>query len=280
MKLLVIGDLHGQTPQVHFKEFDAIILPGDICRDGGREYIWKALEWNAKHPKKKRQWYYYCGKKKARKIVLENVTVGREILRTLSKYKKPIFIIPGNWDQKTTEKKMQESSLNKKDLYSKLIGKFKNVHDCFRKKYDSKNFTIIGNGVMSAPERKGQPYGYEYWRQPLEHHFKNAKRKKQPIIYLNHDVPFLCMDQITNKKSPAYGRHYGSKVARDLILEYKPILCIGGHIHEHYGTKKIGKTIVLNAGFGGDKNTLITLEKGRVTNIEYATKPWSGKVKV
>ena len=33
MKILVIGDLHGRKPDIHFKEFDAIIFVGDICSD-------------------------------------------------------------------------------------------------------------------------------------------------------------------------------------------------------------------------------------------------------
>lgn len=28
MKLLIIGDLHGNKPKIHFKDFDAIIAPG------------------------------------------------------------------------------------------------------------------------------------------------------------------------------------------------------------------------------------------------------------
>ena len=280
IKLLVIGDLHGQLPTISFSNFDAIILHGDVCKDGGKEYIWRAMTWNANHPnaKKKKQWYDYCGKKKARAIINDNVSIGRKILEHLSTYQKPIFLVPGNWDYKTTDKKMQETALSKQDLYSILAKGLNRVHDCFRTHRSFKGFSIIGNGVMSAPERKGVPYGYEYWRQPLERHFKNAKLRRQPIIYLNHDVPYLCMDQITNKQSPAFGRHYGSKVARDLIVEYAPLLCIGGHIHEHYGTKRIGKTIVLNAGFGREKNTLITLKQGKVTRIEYATRPWSGNV--
>ncbi len=34
-KLLIIGDLHGRKPKIHFKksEFDGIILVGDVCDD-------------------------------------------------------------------------------------------------------------------------------------------------------------------------------------------------------------------------------------------------------
>ncbi len=33
MRFLIVGDLHGQMPKIHFKEFDAIIAPGDFCPD-------------------------------------------------------------------------------------------------------------------------------------------------------------------------------------------------------------------------------------------------------
>jgi len=34
-KLLIIGDLHGMMPKIYFKDFDVIIVPGDICGDKG-----------------------------------------------------------------------------------------------------------------------------------------------------------------------------------------------------------------------------------------------------
>ena len=33
MKILVVGDLHGNKPIIHFKDFDAIISIGDVCSD-------------------------------------------------------------------------------------------------------------------------------------------------------------------------------------------------------------------------------------------------------
>jgi len=34
-KLLIIGDLHGRKPKIHFKksDFDAIVFIGDVCDD-------------------------------------------------------------------------------------------------------------------------------------------------------------------------------------------------------------------------------------------------------
>lgn len=44
------------------------------------------------------------------------------------------------------------------------------------------------------------------------------------------------------------GIHVGSSAVRNFILQYKPDVCITGHIHESRGTDKVGETLVLNAG--------------------------------
>ena len=44
------------------------------------------------------------------------------------------------------------------------------------------------------------------------------------------------------------GIHVGSSAVRNFILQYKPDVCITGHIHESRGTDKVGDTLVLNAG--------------------------------
>ena len=56
MKILVVGDLHGQKPKIYFRDFDAIIAPGDFCSDAHRKYIFEALRRNIENPKKKFRW--------------------------------------------------------------------------------------------------------------------------------------------------------------------------------------------------------------------------------
>lgn len=48
------------------------------------------------------------------------------------------------------------------------------------------------------------------------------------------------------------GMHVGSSTVRDFIVQYKPDVCISGHIHESRGKDKVGDTIVLNAGMFRD----------------------------
>ena len=44
LKFLIVGDLHGEKPNIHFKNFDAIIVPGDICGDSVKQYHFESLK--------------------------------------------------------------------------------------------------------------------------------------------------------------------------------------------------------------------------------------------
>ncbi|TRZ55012.1 hypothetical protein D4Q76_01280, partial [archaeon] len=60
------------------------------------------------------------------------------------------------------------------------------------------------------------------------------------------------------------GKHIGDKVLREKIEQYQPLLFIGGHMHEHQGQTKIGKTIVVNPGYGREgKAAVIELSDGK-----------------
>ena len=55
-KFLIIGDLHGNKPLIHFKDFDAIIAPGDFCSDKYlRPYLNKWFEYVKKLQKEKKK---------------------------------------------------------------------------------------------------------------------------------------------------------------------------------------------------------------------------------
>ena len=65
MKFLIIGDLHGKMPRIHFKEFDAIIAPGDFCLDHAKEYMW--MSYRSQMEGKPRAWWDFCGGKEKAK---------------------------------------------------------------------------------------------------------------------------------------------------------------------------------------------------------------------
>lgn len=173
---------------------------------------------------------------------------------------------------------------------SLLVKNIKNVIDLQYNSKFFKNFNFIGYGLISAPEdfkRKSKilkgynkksikllKKSYEKIINQLDNVFK--KRKKQfPTVFISHNIPYKTkLDVVKNKESYAHKKHLGSSIAREFCKKYKPLLCIGGHIHEYFGKDKIGKTIVINAGFGKDANVLIDLDesKGKIRKIEFYKK--------
>lgn len=280
MKILVIGDLHGQMPKIHFKEFDAIICVGDFCSDKNiRRYSLISYKEFLSDPSNYRNWWDVAGKRLAKKYVYDSISKGRSILKMLDSFNVPIYSIPGNWDFASRDKDWR---LIDKNLYKEhMIKGLKNVKDVHSKTLVMGRYNIIGYGLVNGPEllkyrdygnipKKNYKRNIQRYKRLVDKYDKLFRKTRYPIIFLSHNVPFNTrLDKIVNKDSPRNGYHYGSNLARDMILKHGPILCIGGHMHEHYGTCRLGKTVVLNAGFGGEKNTLIELKDGKIKNIKF-----------
>ncbi len=74
------------------------------------------------------------------------------------------------------------------------------------------------------------------------------------LIALIHQPPFETkLDVITA------GAHVGSKLVKEFIEEYQPLLVISGHIHESFAIDTLGKTTLINPG---------SLAEGRYALIE------------
>lgn len=70
-----------------------------------------------------------------------------------------------------------------------------------------------------------------------------AVREVRPLLMVCHTPPFETRcDRIVG------GRAVGSTAARRFIEEFRPDLCISGHIHEAAGIDRIGPTTIVNAG--------------------------------
>jgi len=286
MKILILGDLHGQMPRMHFKGFDAVICTGDVCAS---DNIWKYFKVSykqfLKNPVNYQSWYDIIGKSKAKRLVKKSLYAGRKVLMKLNALNVPLYIIPGNWDFADDGEKDEWNYLNKNYYKEYLIKGLKNIHDCNGKNVIIKDgqfkYTIVGYGLVNGPEllsyrnyknisKTKLKKNVLRYKKTLSRYSKIFLKTKNPKILLSHNVPFNTqLDIIVNKDSPMNGYHYGSNLARDLIVRHKPLLCISGHMHEHYGTCKIGRTPVLNAGFGGEKNTLIELKDGKLGNIRF-----------
>jgi len=279
MKFLIIGDLHGKKPHIYYKDFDAILAVGDFCSTKFRKYMFKVIENKLKNPNYKKDWYDLIGKKKAKKFLEESFQDGRKVLEFLNSLNTPIYIVPGNVDRIKNEGSSWDYL--KKDYFKKLKKNLRNIKDCHNKIIDLKECQIIGYGISSGPEfpqykqdlkkltKKQIKEEKKEYKKLLKKYDKLYKKTKKPVIFLSHNVPFNTpIDKIVNKKSPRNGQHFGSLLTRELIDKYQPLICVGGHMHEHFKKCKIRKTTCINAGFGPYVNTFLEIKKGKIKKLE------------
>lgn len=305
MKILIVGDLHGRKPVIKFKDFDAIIMVGDVCDDRELAPLYrKFFRFVKDNPNAgigmDEFFIRQVGKRKLREMERNSLKKGNEILKFLDKLGKPIFFTPGNYDQsygKTRIKNMEKSDYSYlkafydfwlgEKLNPKLIKGVKNLKSIQYKNRVFKEVNIIGYGLVSAPEkiqfresaRRDSKNYSEKERAKLEltlikikEKLKDAyvKRNKNfPTIFVSHNIPYNTkLDKIKDRKSVVFGRHFGSWVVRDFCARYQPIICIGGHIHEGKGKDKIGKTLVINPGYGKDAQVLLEI-KGKKVKVKF-----------
>ena len=283
MKFLIIGDLHGNKPNIYYEGFDAIIGPGDFCSDAARKYMFLTVKERMKNPNSKIQWYDIVGRREARKIVKKSLSDGKKILKYLDSFDVPVYIVPGNWEW--TKDKSSEWDFLKIDHYKELVKEFPNIIDVHRKLVDVGDYQIIGHGISFGPEYPQYPDELAEiepkFLQKIRREYEGTSRKvsplfkkaKKPVIFLSHNVPFNTdLDKIRVRCSPRRGRHYGSLIAREMIDKYQPLVCIGGHMHENFGKCKLGKTTCVNAGFGPHVNIWLELEKNKIKKLELSIK--------
>lgn len=274
MKFLIIGDLHGQMPRIRFKGFDAIIAPGDFCSDALRTHMFRAMRRNMKNPDKPVHWYNLVGKKHARKMVLKSLADGRRILEFLDAFGVPVYTVPGNWDWTGGSAWKFLDKNHWKDLKKGL----RNIVDVYHRRVSVNGFDIIGHGITSGPElpvhhfkdmtavqRRNAKRQYQRLRRPVAKLFR-----RKPTIFLSHNVPYNTpIDRITDKKSPRYGMHFGSYLARDMIETHRPLVCVGGHMHEHFRACRLGRTTCINSGFGPHVNVWLELSGKRIKKLKF-----------
>jgi len=91
-----------------------------------------------------------------------------------------------------------------------------------------------GSGLASPDEKKMEA--------TLQKAFTKASK---PVILVTHLPPYRVLDLATRHKER--GEHIGSKAVRKIIEQYKPVLCICGHVHKDGGKRAFLKdTEVIN----------------------------------
>jgi len=91
-----------------------------------------------------------------------------------------------------------------------------------------------GSGLASPDEKKIEA--------TLQQAFTKASK---PVILVSHLPPFRVLDLATRHREK--GEHIGSKAVRKIIEQFKPVLCICGHVHKDGGKRAFLKnTEVIN----------------------------------
>ncbi|MBU2612191.1 MAG: metallophosphoesterase [Nanoarchaeota archaeon] len=292
MKLLVLGDFHGKFPSklysiIKKEKIDLVVSIGDYP-----PFHYRKLWFKHCYGKEKELWEV-IGKKKYKELVMNDLKRGEEAIRKLNNVSVPVFTVLGNIDYPSTEDasdfkpKINKGMPNweKKNL---LLDRLKSYHNIQRFDYKALRFgdlVFIGMRGHSFPGRV-KSKGYAKHKKILEKLFNKFKKenKSGKVIFVSHITPYNTkLDKMGLKPLKAalkgdYGkvikksklkRHYGSKMARRIILKYQPILFFGGHIHESKGKQKLGKTLLINPGAIHEGNFSIVdidNEKGKINS--------------
>lgn len=266
-KILCIGCFHGKIPGklkqfVKKNKIDLILAHGDfpdftIFRDIQFKY------WNEIHAGM--SFEDVLGKKKLEKMEKFGICQGKKVLRFLNSLGIPIIITHGNhditekypWQSRRHIKRGDPFTEISKDSLESTIKNLKNVTliDYSSKKF--RNFSVYGVGCkVLTPKAPDDMLTYLYWKNLREKELKKlrqffTKQKTKQVILLTHDPPYgTKLDKITWKKSPRYGEHVGTDQVKYFVKKHHPLLWVCGNIHEGRGMMKIGRTVVVNTGYG------------------------------
>ena len=298
MKILVIGDFHGEFPKwipnlVKEENVDLVISLGDYPPFHYRK-LWFKHCYN-----KDIELWEVIGKKKYKELIMKDLKMAENSLRGLNNLSVPVYTVLGNIDWPSTDdisdfessdnksKKNNMPSYDRKDKLSKRMGKYKNIKRFDYKALRFRDYVFIGMRGHSIPG-KVKSKAYRKHRKILNNLFKKFRKENREgkIIFVSHNIANNTkLDRLSvkaikfalksagkdyNKKIKESKRHYGSKLARRVINTYQPLLSFGGHIHEAWGKDKIGKTILINPGAAHERKAVILeLDNGKVKGVKF-----------
>jgi Icc-related predicted phosphoesterase len=253
MKILAIGDFHSVVPK-KLKEFiksnsiDLILCTGDIGSTDRIEWkYWKNLRAGEKLED-------IIGRKRLKKLFRKQSVKSGKVFQLMDRLGVPIVLVYGNGDM--TKEYFKRYNIKFKGIES-LASESKNIKliRCGRCRFRDM-LILCHSGYRGYTAKKGDLNG----KFPTRAKKRNLKWKKDmkrlskyakgDFIFLTHDVPLGKLDKINNKNSPINGEHIGDEFYLEFDKKYKPLMHICGHMHENQGTARIGKTVVVNAGFG------------------------------
>ncbi len=253
MRLLLIGDFHSKVPQklknkIKKEDFDYVLCVGDLAgNDKLRDLLFK----NWEKIKKGNKFSDLIGKRRYDSLNKKTLLSIREPIKFLSNLGKKVILIYGNWDPLET-RKGEPSGIKK------LIKEKKNIILVHNRKIKIGSYYVLAFSGYRFPIEKKLEKTRNYtlkqirkinkkWDNRLKKLFKNMENKN--LILLTHDPPRNTkFDLVDDKRSPLYKKHIGDEYIRKYILKYKPKYHVFGHMHEHKGKGKLGKTTIINPG--------------------------------
>ncbi len=292
MKILAIGDFHGKFPKkferiIKKEKIDLVVSLGDYP-----PFHYRKLWFKHCYGKDKELWEF-IGKKKHKKLVMEDVRRAEVALKVLNKLPVPVYTVLGNIDYPPDDvsdfwdkKKKRISKWDRKEPFLSILKKYKNIKRFDYSYLKFQDYIFVGMRGHSFPGRV-KSKAFRKHKAKLDKLFRKFKKenKEGKIIFVSHNIAHdTKLDRISLKalktalkgfygrkiKKKKLKRHYGSKMARRIINSYQPVLHIGGHIHEAFGKDKIGKTTLVNPGAAHEgKATIIELDKGKVKKIKF-----------
>jgi len=286
MKILVVGDFHGEFPAfipkfIKKQEIDLVISTGDYPSFSTKEFFFKYV-----YGKKDIELWEIIGKNKYKKMTSRDNRKGEKVIKKLNSLSVHVITVLGNHDYSSPDdvkdiKKPKSPHFWKWDwdekvMLSKFIDKMHNI-----KKAD---YSYVKFGDLIFVGARGHSFpgivksrAYKKSRQKLEKIFKKFKKenKEGKLIFISHVPPYNTKIDLISAKDAhkkVKGKHYGSKLFKRLLKKYQPLLAVSGHIEESKGKDKIGKTIIINAGstHHGDYVLIdINENKGKIKKIKF-----------
>jgi len=269
MKILTLGDYHGKFSNKLFslaKKSDLVISVGDYFPGYHAE--------NFLIEKAEDVLRLILGQIDESHLQNEIKSV-REIFKKLNSLNSPVVTVYGNYD-KTGSEDTSDIEDGDEDIFSKILKDYPKIKRADYRAVKINGIVIIGCYGSSFPGRP-QSRKYKESRKKLVELFEkySKENKEGKVIFISHNVPYNCnLDVIRDiKASPdVFGLHYGSKLVREIIEKYQPVLHIAGHMHENQGSCKIGKTLCVDGGAALEgKGSIIDFDSalGKVKSVEF-----------
>ncbi|HVY01845.1 MAG TPA: metallophosphoesterase [Candidatus Nanoarchaeia archaeon] len=259
MKILAIGDFHGNFPKsikeiIKKEKIDFVLSNGDFFP------FWYRKLWFKHCYAKNVNLWEVIGKNKYKNFILKDLKMGEKAIKALNELPVPVYTVVGNLDYARLNDsldldeyyeehggKIAHWDWGEQDFFSKIIKKYKNIRRIDYKSARFGNFVLIGAYGGTNP---GEPESetFKKYQKKLANIFLKNRGKK--IIFVSHNVPNNTkLDKIgKHAHKLVRGKHYGSILVKKAIIKFKPLVHIGGHIHEGRGTQKVGKTVCVNPG--------------------------------